>query len=219
MTPFAELAVTTNFSFLRGASHPEELVARALELGLAGIAVADRNTVAGVVRGHVAAKETGYRYAVGARLAFRDGTPDVLAWPTDRAAWGRLCRLLTLGNRRAEKGDCHLDLPDLLEWGQGTMLGVMPGSTKMLRSEPGYDGRAGHPALPLREDRNRVAVSGRGNLAVVEKAPLPEAASPLRPSLKGRVGGASTPTPVTHTLAALREAFPGNVRLMANRLY
>ena len=119
MTPFAELAVTTNFSFLRGGSHPEELVARAAELGLAGIAVADRNTVAGVVRGHAMAKEKGYRYAVGARLVFRDGTPDVIAWPTDRAAWGRLCRLLTLGNRRAEKGDCHLDLARPPRMGRG----------------------------------------------------------------------------------------------------
>ncbi len=127
MTPFAELAVTTNFSFLRGGSHPEELVAEAARLGLAGIAVADRNTLAGVVRGHVAAKTAGFRYAVGCRLVFRDGTPDILAWPTDRAAYGRLCRLLTLGNRRAAKGECHLDLDDLLAWGEGLMLGVMPG--------------------------------------------------------------------------------------------
>ena len=127
MTAFAELAVTTNFSFLRGGSHPEELAFEAARLGLAGIAVADLNTLAGVVRGHLAAKEAGIRYAVGCRLVFRDGTPDILAWPTDRAAYGRLCRLLTLGNRRAEKGDCHLDLADLLEWGDGMMLGVVPG--------------------------------------------------------------------------------------------
>ena len=81
------------------------------------------------MRGHVAAKEAGFRYAVGCRLVFRDGTPDILAWPTDRAAYGRLCRLLTLGNRRAVKGDCHLDLADLLEWGEGLMLGVMPGGS------------------------------------------------------------------------------------------
>ena len=137
--PFAELAVTTNFSFLRGGSHPEELVRQAAELGLAGIAVADRNTLAGVVRGHVMAKELGVRYVIGCRLSFRracpradlrsdpGGTPDVIAWPIDRAAYGRLCRLLTVGNIRAEKGQCHLDLVDLLEWGQGLMLGVMPG--------------------------------------------------------------------------------------------
>ncbi len=126
MTAFAELAVTTNFSFLQGASHPEELAFAAAGLGLAGIAVADRNTLAGVVRGHIAAKEAGLPYAVGCRLGFRDDTPDILVWPTDRAAYGRLCRLLTLGNRRAPKGECHLDLADLLEWGEGLMLGVVP---------------------------------------------------------------------------------------------
>ena len=119
MTPFAELAVTTNFSFLRGGSHPEELVREAADLGLAGIAVADRNTLAGVVRGHVMAKETAFRYAVGCRLVFRDGTPDIIAWPTDRAAYGRLCRLLTLGNLRAEKGECHLDLRRPSRMGRG----------------------------------------------------------------------------------------------------
>ena len=128
MTAFAELAVTTNFSFLRGASHPEELAFEAARLGLAGIAVADRNTLAGVVRGHIAAKEAGLPYAVGCRLVFRDATPDILAWPTDRAAYGRLCRLLTAGNRRAPKGECHLDRADLLEWGEGLLLGVMPGT-------------------------------------------------------------------------------------------
>ncbi len=127
MTFFAELAVTTNFSFLRGASHPEELAFAAAALGLAGIAVTDRNTLAGVVRGHLAAKEAGLHYAVGCRLVFRDNTPDILAWPTDRAAYGRLCRLLTEGNRRAPKGDCFLDLADLLAWGEGLMLGVVPG--------------------------------------------------------------------------------------------
>src|ERR1700730_6645164 len=105
----AELAITTNFSFLRGGSHPEELVRQAASLGLSGVAVTDRNTLAGVVRGHITAKESGFFYAVGCRLAFRDGTPDVLAWPTDRAAYGRLCRLLTLGNRRAIQGERHLD--------------------------------------------------------------------------------------------------------------
>jgi len=128
MSAYSELAVTTNFSFLRGGSHPEELVSRAGELGLAGIAVADRNSLAGVVRGHVMAKEKGLRYAVGCRLVFRDGTPDIIGWPTDRMAYGRLCRLLTLGNSRAEKGECHLDLADLFQWGAGMMLGIFPGA-------------------------------------------------------------------------------------------
>jgi error-prone DNA polymerase len=153
--PFAELAVTTNFSFLRGASHPEELVRYAAALGLAAVAITDRNTLAGIVRGHVMirtlaeeAADKGepppqIRCVVGCRLSFRDGTPDIFAWPTDRAAYGRLCRLLTQGNLRAEKGQCHLDLADLLEWGAGIILGVTDASTT---SEKERTGRLDLPA-------------------------------------------------------------------------
>ena len=128
---YAELAAATNFSFLRGASHPEEMVARAAELGLTGIGVADRNTLAGVVRAHVFARENraalgGMRVAIGARLAFRDGSPDILAYPRDRAAYGRLCRLLTTGNLRAPKGECWLDLTDLIAFGEGLQIIVLP---------------------------------------------------------------------------------------------
>ncbi|MGD0641790.1 MAG: PHP domain-containing protein, partial [Roseiarcus sp.] len=128
---FAELAATTNFSFLRGASHPEELVARAAELGLRGIGVADRNTLAGVVRAHVYARENrsavgALRVVTGARLSFVDGAPDMLAYPRDRAAYGRLCRLLTKGNLRAPKGECHLNFEDLLEHGEGLQIVAMP---------------------------------------------------------------------------------------------
>ena len=138
MSSYAELAVTSNFSFLRGASQPEELVREAAALGLAGLGIADRNSVAGVVRVHVAARAlkeepeltealAGFRIAVGARLVFDDGvTPDILAYPKDRAAWGRLTRLLSLGKRRAEKGDCRLGLPDLLDFIEGQNLIVMP---------------------------------------------------------------------------------------------
>ena len=210
MIPFAELAVTTNFSFLRGGSHPEELVARAAEIGLAGIAVADRNTLAGVVRGHAMAKEKGYRYAVGTRLVFRDETPDVIAWPTDRAAWGRLCRLLTLGNRRAEKGQCHLDLPDLLAWGEGMMLGVMPGGNPSRFRE-----RDSVKVIPLsrsfpRKRESRVSILNAGG----EKA-----GSPLARGRAEEMRQETRPGDLPATLAALHDAFPGNVRLMANRLY
>ncbi len=123
---YAEFAVTTNFSFLRGASHPEELVEQAVLLGHSGIGIADRNSVAGVVRAHVMAKERKLKLAVGARLVFADGTPDILAYPSNRAAWGRLTRLLSLGKRRAEKGDCILNLPDLLDRAEGLNLIVMP---------------------------------------------------------------------------------------------
>ncbi len=124
---YAEIGVSTNFSFLRGASHPEEMVAEAWRLGLTGLAIADRNSLAGVVRAYVALKETGagkagLRLAVGARLVFSDGAPDVLAFPEDRAGYGRLCRLLTLGKRRAPKGECHLGLDDLLADPGGLLL-------------------------------------------------------------------------------------------------
>ena len=125
--PFAELVAATSFSFLRGASQPADMVTRAAQLGMAGIGIADRNTVAGVVRAHMAwkdlgLKEQGFRLLVGARLVFADGTPDVVAYPATRHGWGRLTRLLTLGNRRAEKGDCELHLPDLLDHSDDLLL-------------------------------------------------------------------------------------------------
>ena len=127
---FAELAAMTNFSFLRGASHPEEMVARAAGLGLAGIGIADRNSLAGVVRAHAFARENaaamaGMRVVPGARLAFIDGAPDALVYPQDRAAYGRLCRILTEGNLRAPKGECWLKLDDLLERSEGLQVVVM----------------------------------------------------------------------------------------------
>ena len=124
---YCELAASSNFSFLRGASHPEELVNEAARLGLAGIALTDRNSLAGVVRAHMAAKEADIAYAPGCRLAFSDGTPDILVWPQDRRAYGHLCELLTLGKRRAPKGECHLMLDDLLALGKGLLMAVMPG--------------------------------------------------------------------------------------------
>jgi error-prone DNA polymerase len=128
---FAELAAATNFSFLEGASHPHEMVATALALGHTGIGIADRNSVAGVVRAHMAVRDAGdaaadFKLIVGARLVFADGTPDIIAYPTDRRAWGRLCRLLTIGNLRAKKGDCELFFEDLIEWGEGMIFIVLP---------------------------------------------------------------------------------------------
>ena len=131
---FAELAAATNFSFLEGASHPHEMIATALALGHSGIGIADRNTVAGVVRAYAALRDavaqvgapTDFRLIVGSRLVFADGTPDILAYPTDRRAWGRLCRLLSLGNLRAKKGECQLFFDDLLKWQEGTALIVLP---------------------------------------------------------------------------------------------
>jgi len=123
---YAELAALSNFSFLEGASHPDEIVARAAAIGLAGIAITDVNTLAGVVRGHVAAKTAGIRFIVGARLRFCDATPDLLVWPGDRAAYGRLTRLITLGRRRAGKGQCILTLDDFLAHGAGQLMALVP---------------------------------------------------------------------------------------------
>ena len=123
---YVELAAASNFSFLRGASHAEELVVQASRLGLAGIAITDRNSLAGVVRGHMAAKESGLAFAPGCRLVFMDATPDILVWPEDRTGYGHLCELLTTGKRRAPKGECHLMLEDLLTHGAGLLMAVIP---------------------------------------------------------------------------------------------
>src|SRR6476660_604321 len=102
---YAEFAVQSNFSFLRGASKPEELAVTAKMLGLSALGLADRNTVAGVVRAWQQSKEARIAYHPGCRLVFSDGTPDILAYPQDRQGWGHLCRMLTEANERGEKGD------------------------------------------------------------------------------------------------------------------
>jgi error-prone DNA polymerase len=169
MSAYAELVAATNFSFLRGASAPGDMVLAALLLGQAGIGIADRNSVAGVVRAYATLKDLGedgappperlragsgpgeelvvdhplagapplrraelkrraraFTLAVGARLVFADGTPDIVAYPANRAGWARLCRLLTLGNRRAAKGECRLDLADLVADPADLLLILLP---------------------------------------------------------------------------------------------
>ena len=125
MRGYAELAVTTNFSFLRGASHPAEYVSQAALLGQAAIGIADRNTLAGVVRAHTQARDIGSRLLVGARLVPREG-PELICYPTDRAAYGRLSQLLSLGKRRAEKGDCDLTLADIEAHAGGSLFILLP---------------------------------------------------------------------------------------------
>lgn len=126
MNGFADLCVSTNFSFLRSAAHAEELVETAKNLGHAGIGIADRNSLAGMVRAHSIAKEVGLKLAVGVRLVFRDGSPDILAYPKDRAAYSRLTRLLTIGNRRAPKGECWLEFADFMSHCEGLQAIVIP---------------------------------------------------------------------------------------------
>ncbi len=116
MSTYAELQVTSNYSFLRGASHPDELVLQAANLGYSAIAITDRNSLAGIVRAHVAAKEYGIKLIIGCRLDFKD-YPSLLCYPTNRSAYGRLSQLLTLGKRRAPKGLCHLFLDDITKEG------------------------------------------------------------------------------------------------------
>ncbi|RWP39920.1 MAG: DNA polymerase III subunit alpha [Mesorhizobium sp.] len=126
--PYAEFGIQSNFSFLRGASKPEELVVAAKFLGFSSIGLADRNTVAGVVRAWQQAKVEGLFYHPGCRLVFCDGTPDVLAYPQDRKGWGHLCRLLTQANMRddSEKGAPLLYRDDLFEWGDRMSLAILP---------------------------------------------------------------------------------------------
>ena len=122
---YAELDVTTNFSFLRGASHPDELVYTAAMLGHAAVGVTDVNSLAGLVRAHEAAKKVGIKLCVGARLRFADA-PDVLVWCADRNGYANLCRLLTTGKRRAGKGACALALDDLLVVPHGLFAAISP---------------------------------------------------------------------------------------------
>ncbi|HEX8340046.1 MAG TPA: error-prone DNA polymerase [Tepidisphaeraceae bacterium] len=125
---YAELDVTTNYSFLRGASHPDELVYQAARLGYRAMAVTDVNTLAGIARAYEAAKTVkGFRLIVGARLVFADGTPDLLVWPRDAPAYAGLCRLITLGRRRAPKGECRLTLDDFFAHHSGLFAAVVPG--------------------------------------------------------------------------------------------
>ena len=125
--PFVELGVTTPFSFLRGASDAIELAMRAYELGMDAIGVTDRNTLAGVVRMHSAAKGGGLRPLIGCRLELNDA-PSLLAYPTDRDGYGRLSRLLSLGKMRSDKGKCDIALAEVAEHSEGLAFIAMPGA-------------------------------------------------------------------------------------------
>jgi len=132
MTRYAELQTTTNFSFLRGASHPDELVSAAAVLGMEAVGICDRNSLAGVVRAWSQVeflkenKGPEIRALTGCRLDFADGSPSLLCYPSDREAYGRLTRLLTVGQLRAEKGKCELRWSDFLDHAQGQLALVLP---------------------------------------------------------------------------------------------
>jgi len=123
--PYVELSVASPFSFLRGASDAIELTLTALELGMDSIGIADRNTLAGVVRMHSACKAAGIRPLIGCRLDLTDA-PSLLAYPVDRDGYGRLSRLLSLGKMRAEKGECELTLNDVAGHSDGIAFIAWP---------------------------------------------------------------------------------------------
>ena len=188
MSAYAELAVTTNFSFLRGASHPQELVARADELGLPAIGIADRNSFAGVVRAYDEAKKRKIKLLVGTRLVTIDGF-EVLTYPTDRAAYGRLCRLITAGNLKAKKSECHLTFEEILNAAEGQIfialspVSLFSDSTAVdpqkitspwrgevvARSATGGGDAAFRPHTPLRPLRDRPSPSRGGFEAFTER--------------------------------------------------
>jgi error-prone DNA polymerase len=131
MTRYAELQASSNFSFLRGASHPHELLIGADALGLEALGVCDRNSLAGVVRAWRAKNDLAeagskIRDLTGCRLDFADGTPSLLVYPSDREAYGRLTRLLTVGQRRAKKAGCELHWADFLDHAEGQLTLIVP---------------------------------------------------------------------------------------------
>ncbi len=132
MSPrYAELQASSNFSFLRGASHPHELMVAADALSLQALGVCDRNSLAGVARAWRAKRDLArggstIRDLTGCRLDFADGTPSLLVYPSDREAYGRLTRLLTVGQRRAKKAECELHWGDFLDHAEGQLALVVP---------------------------------------------------------------------------------------------
>jgi error-prone DNA polymerase len=201
VSEYAELAVTTNFSFLRGASHAEELVERGAELGLTGIGVADRNSFAGVVRAHIAAKDLNLKFFVGVRLVTTDGF-ETLTYPMDRAAYGHLCRLLTRGKRRAKKGECHISFQDILEFSGGQIFIVLPPSRDPY--PPPFTGEV----LRLSEAKAK----RRGEVQPPLPPPALRATSPVN-------GGGKQVASFADQLRQLREAAAGRVYLGSTALY
>ncbi len=155
---YAELQVTSHFSFLRGASSCEQLFAQAATAGIDAVAVVDRNSLAGIVRAHEAAKATGVRLVIGCRLDLVDGM-SMLVYPTDRPAYSRLCRLLSLGKKRGGKAKCHLEWPDLVAYGEGLIAVLVPDQAdeecalRLRRLRDAFGNRA-YLALTLRRRPN-----------------------------------------------------------------
>ncbi|OWO96586.1 error-prone DNA polymerase [Rhizobium esperanzae] len=211
---FFEIGARTNFSFLEGASKPEEMVVQAAALKLSGLGIADRNSVAGVVRAHAQAQEIEEKFRrrheknldgreeekvfdpiriqPGARLVFSDGTPDILAYPENRRGWAHLCRLLSAGNLRAEKGSCLLYEADIMEWGDKMMLALVPGQAAAIEPVAQQEleaclarfrnrfGKAFHVALaPAYDGRDRQVFAALSVIAARHRIPVIATNQPL----------------------------------------
>ena len=173
---YAELQVTSHFSFLRGASSADELFATAALLGIEALAIVDRNSLAGIVRAHEAAKTTGVRLVVGCRLDLADGM-SVLVYPTDRPAYSRLCRLLSLGKKRGGKAKCHLEWADLVAYREGLLAVLLPDHAddgcglRLRRLREAFGDRA-YMALSLRRRPNdQLRLHELSNLATRMRVP------------------------------------------------
>jgi error-prone DNA polymerase len=169
---YTELQTTTNFSFLRGASHVEELFARAAVLGLSALGITDRGTLAGIVRAHQRAEETNIRCIIGTRLDLTDGG-SVLLYPTSQPAYARLCRLLTLGKSRAGKGACDLTWNDLAAAGDG-MIAVLcspPTQQHLRRLKADFADRAYHALTLCRRPNDAVRLHEESELARAARVP------------------------------------------------
>jgi len=177
---YVELQVTTHFSFLRGASSPEELFVAAARMGLPALGIVDRNSVAGIVRAWDGEKTTGVRAIVGCRLDLTDGTA-LLVYPIDKAAYGRMCRLLSVGKKRAGKGACHLDWSDVDEWNDGLIAMLVPDraddvtQAALARVKRIFGDRA-YMALSVRR-RPRDAIRLRDLAAIAATARIPTVAT------------------------------------------
>lgn len=173
---YAELQVTSHFSFLRGASSCEELFAQAAAMGIAALGIVDRNSLAGIVRAHEAARTTGVRLIVGCRLDLADGL-SFLVYPTDRPAYASLCRLLSLGKKRAGKGKCHLEWADLVAYGEGLIAVLVPdvadeACTMQLRRMREAFGDRAYMALTLRRRPNdQLRLWELSNMATMARVP------------------------------------------------
>ncbi len=173
---YAELQVTSHFSFLRGASSCDELFARAKDLGIEALGIVDRNSIAGIVRALEASRATGVRLVVGCRLDLVDGL-SVLVYPTDRAAYARLCRLLSLGKHRGGKAKCHLEWADLVAYGEGLIAILLPDAAddtcamRLRRLREAFGNRA-YLALTLRRRPNdQLRLWELSNMAAAARVP------------------------------------------------